>query len=158
MKPKDFDADIYLLELADQNCLNLKTSDFREHDSADLMTRVADADVDPLSATCPMFLTRLNKSQPDSGTQRFLQQAARYALPGSVAEGCFCLSLGKGRNGKGVFLNLLNHLLGDYAFQASFDSFTARKSSGGEIGSVRRLLEWEAPGWSWLRKASKDNV
>ena len=139
VKPKDFDADIYLLNLQN-GTLNLKTGDFREHDRADLMTRVANVKYDP-SATCPMFLTFLNKSQPDSGAQRFLQQAAGYTLTGSVAEDCLFISLGKGRNGKGVFLNLLNHLLGDYALQASFDSFTARKSSGGEIRSDIARME-----------------
>jgi putative DNA primase/helicase len=41
------------------------------------------------------------------------------------------LNIGNGRNGKGVFLNTLKYLMGDYALQANFDSFTARKGGGG---------------------------
>jgi putative DNA primase/helicase len=41
------------------------------------------------------------------------------------------LNIGNGRNGKGVFLNTLKYLMGEYAIQANFDSFTARKGGGG---------------------------
>ena len=154
VKPKDFDADIYLLNLQN-GTLNLKTGEFRKHDRADLMTRVANVKYDP-SVSCPMFQAFLNKSQPDSGTQRFLQQAAGYTLTGSVAEDCLFISLGKGRNGKGVFLNLLNHLLGDYALQASLTPSPRARVAAGKF--VPTLLEWRALGWSWLRKANRNNV
>jgi len=54
---------------------------------------------------------------------------------------CIRDSIGTGRNGKGTFINTIKHILGDYALQANFDSFTARKSGGGlEIrGDIARM-------------------
>ena len=73
----------------------------------------------------------LTKSVPDADTRRFLQQAVGYSLTGDTSEDCLFLNIGNGRNGKGVFLNTLKYLMGDYSIQANFDSFTARKGGGG---------------------------
>ena len=52
------------------------------------------------------------------------------------------MNIGKGRNGKGVFMFVLEHILGDYAMTANFDSFTARVGNGGiELRSDIARLE-----------------
>jgi P4 family phage/plasmid primase-like protien len=126
-----FDADRFLLNLAN-GTLNLQKGEFREHRREDLMTRISPVAFDP-SATCPKWLSFLNVSVPDAGTQRFLQQGSGYSLTGSTAEDCLFLNHGDGRNGKGVFLNVLKFVLGDYCAQANFDSFTAGKGTGIQI-------------------------
>jgi P4 family phage/plasmid primase-like protien len=125
----DFDADLYLLNLLN-GTLNLKTFEFRAHDKADLMTKLANVNYDP-SATCPKFEAFLEKSMPDKDSRRFLQQASGYSLTGSTVEDCLFLGIGAGRNGKGVFLNTLRIILGSYAQTANFNSFTASKNGGG---------------------------
>lgn len=124
-----FDADRYLFNLQN-GTYNLKTHQFRAHDKQDLITKVSPVAYNP-TTTCPMWDAFLAKSVPDTGTRRFLQQAVGYSLTGDTSEDCLFLSIGNGRNGKGVFLNTLKYLMGDYAIQANFDSFTARKGGGG---------------------------
>jgi P4 family phage/plasmid primase-like protien len=140
VRVSDFNTDLHQINLSN-GVLNLRTFGFRSHEKSDLMTKVANVSYDP-AATCPMFQAFLDKSVPNKETQRFLQQAAGYTLTGDVSEDCLFLNIGAGRNGKGVFLNLMKRILGDYALQASFDSFTARKGGGGlEIRSDIARLE-----------------
>ena len=124
-----FDADRHLFNLQN-GTYNLKTHEFRAHDKQDLITKVSPV-VYNSNATCPMWNAFLTKSVPDAGTRRFLQQAVGYSLTGDTSEDCLFLNIGNGRNGKGVFLNTLKFLMGDYSIQANFDSFTARKGGGG---------------------------
>lgn len=63
----------------------------------------------------------------DKGLMRFLQQVAGYCLTGSTREHALFFIYGPGGNGKSVFLNLLNHVLGDYATTAGMETFTASK-------------------------------
>jgi putative DNA primase/helicase len=58
---------------------------------------------------------------------RFLQQVAGYCLTGATREHALFFIYGPGGNGKSVFLNLLNHVLGDYATTAGMETFTASK-------------------------------
>jgi P4 family phage/plasmid primase-like protien len=128
-KMADFDSDRFLLNLQN-GTYNLKTHEFRAHEKTDLITKISPIIYDP-QAQCPRWQQFLAKSMPDVGTRRFLQQAAGYALTGDASEDCLFLNIGNGRNGKGVFLNTLKFIIGDYALQANFDSFVARKGGGG---------------------------
>jgi P4 family phage/plasmid primase-like protien len=53
----------------------------------------------------------------------YIQRAAGYSLTGSMVEQVYFFCYGTGANGKSVFLATLRALLGDYAKQASFDTF-----------------------------------
>lgn len=64
----------------------------------------------------------------DDGLIRFLRQMAGYCLTGSTREHALFFIYGPGGNGKSVFLNLLNHVLGDYATTAGMETFTASKN------------------------------
>ena len=57
--------------------------------------------------------------------QRFLQQMAGYCLTGDISEHALFFVYGTGGNGKGVFLNTVAGILGDYAATAAMDTFTA---------------------------------
>lgn len=64
----------------------------------------------------------------DKELMRFLAQVAGYCLTGSTREHALFFIYGPGGNGKSVFLNLLNHVLGDYATTAGMETFTASKN------------------------------
>lgn len=64
----------------------------------------------------------------NSDLVRFLQQVAGYCLTGLTNEHALFFIYGPGGNGKSVFLNLLNHVLGDYATTAGMETFTASKN------------------------------
>jgi putative DNA primase/helicase len=61
----------------------------------------------------------------DADLQRFLQRLAGYALTGCVNEEVLTFLYGPGGNGKGVFIRVLNAILGDYAVAAPIEVFTA---------------------------------
>lgn len=77
---------------------------------------------------CPRWLKFLDESTGgDFDLIRFLQQWCGYSLTGITREHALVFMYGGGGNGKSVFLNTLSGILGDYATQASMDTFTASK-------------------------------
>jgi putative DNA primase/helicase len=78
---------------------------------------------------CPLwekFLSRIMDS--DTELIGYLQRVAGYALTGSIREHAFFFCYGTGANGKGVFLNTLAAVLGDYATVAPMETFLASKN------------------------------
>jgi putative DNA primase/helicase len=74
---------------------------------------------------CPLWRKFLNEiTSGDVELQRFLQRIAGYALTGSIREHALFFFYGTGANGKGVFLNTLTAILGDYAAVAPMETFT----------------------------------
>ena len=60
-----------------------------------------------------MFINEEGKS--DHKLINYIQRCLGYCLTGSVQEQCFFICHGRGANGKGTLMNLMQHLLGDYA-------------------------------------------
>ena len=103
--------------------IDLKTFEAREPSREDLITKSAGAVYDP-SAKCPIWLQFLDKIfRGDKDLISYVQRAAGYTLTGSMVEQVYFFCHGTGANGKSVFLATLRALLGDYAKQASFDTF-----------------------------------
>jgi len=124
--PEMFDADPWLLNLPN-GTLDLRQMVFRPHARGDLLTKVAGVAYDP-TATCPRWLAFLVTIM--AGNQAligFLQRFAGYTLVGEVSEQSLILLYGTGANGKSVFLEILRFVLGEYAMQADFTTFTATK-------------------------------
>lgn len=65
----------------------------------------------------------------DAAMMVYLQRIAGYCLTGLTTEHALFFIYGPGGNGKSVFLNLLVHILGDYAMSAPMDTFTSSKFS-----------------------------
>ena len=63
----------------------------------------------------------------DQGVVDYLQRLAGYALTGSTREEQLTFFHGPGGNGKGVFLNTLREIVGDYGKTASMDAFLESK-------------------------------
>lgn len=113
--------------------VNLETGEIGPHDPACLMTKctgVAPLWIgerpDPLVDYCPqwtMFLARVTGGDPL--LQAYLKRVAGYWLTGLTQEHAMWFLYGTGRNGKGVFLNTLTRIMGDYAMVSSPDTFTA---------------------------------
>ena len=71
------------------------------------------------SATCPTWDRFLERVLPDSPTRVFMQRLAGYCLTGNVSERILVILHGYGRNGKSVFLRVLQSILGGYAGTAA---------------------------------------
>ena len=137
--PDQFDRDTFLFN-CQNGTIDLRTGELREHNKNDLITKISPAKYilnegeEPgcgqfdLSKAAPLwdkFLRRVTNDDPE--LMSFLQRAAGYALTGDTSEHCLFFLHGDGRNGKSVFLNTLEYVLGDYGSVARPDVLMAKK-------------------------------
>ena len=119
---EQWDADEWLLNTPD-GIVDLTSGRMIPHRREDYMTKITA--VGP-KGDCPRwraFLARVTDGDDD--LRAFLQRIAGSALTGSVRDHAMFFLYGRGRNGKGVFLNTLTRILNDYAVVASIETFTA---------------------------------
>ena len=122
----EWDRDPWLLGTPG-GTVDLRTGQMREARQGELITK--QTGTAPEHGEPRLWLQFLNEATAGDGELiRFLQQVAGYCLTGLTNEHALFFIYGPGGNGKSVFLNLLNHVLGDYATTASMDTFTASKN------------------------------
>ena len=93
------------------------------HCREDLMTMIAEVDYDPAAAS-PIYDRFFARVQPDAEVRRFLHAFAGYGLTGDVGEQKFVINHGAtGQNGKGVWIDAVAHLMGDYAQTVPIEVF-----------------------------------
>lgn len=112
--------------------LDLRTGEMHSHDRSQLLTKVVEADYpyeDP-SIVGKSFRDFFTTIQPNPVVRAFLQRSIGYSLLGTVRERSFWILHGTGNNGKSVFVNLFNNLLGDYASGTTTSSIMLGKGSG----------------------------
>jgi putative DNA primase/helicase len=122
--PDDLDADPFLLNCAN-GTLDLRTGELREHDPADLLTKIAGAAYQP-GTPAPEWAKFLTRVQPDESMRDFLARLTGLALEGRVVEHLLPIHHGQGANGKTTYTDAVLHALGDYADVADPDLLTAR--------------------------------
>ena len=136
--PDDLDTEPMLLTIQN-GMLDLSDGELLSHDRECLSTKLAPTTYNP-TAECPTwdaFLHRIMDGNED--LIAFLRRAVGYSLTGDTTEQCLFLLHGQGSNGKSVFVKTVSALLGDYARQASFDTFLIRSSQAltNDIASLR---------------------
>lgn len=108
--------------------LNLKDRKILSPDPTAYITRLTG--VAPQAGTPERWLDFLNQATGnDADMIAFLQRMCGYLLTGDTSEHALFFIYGPGGNGKSVFLNILQHILGDYAETAAMDTFTASMAS-----------------------------
>lgn len=126
MTAGEWDSDPWSLNTP-AGVVDLRTGVMGPHESSNYMTK--SAAVTP-GGDCPLWLSFLDKVTGNNLQLRdYLKRVAGYCLTGLTAEHAMWFAYGTGRNGKGVFLNTLVRILGDYAMTASPDTFTESGSS-----------------------------
>ena len=136
--PGGFDRDPWLLNVAN-GTLELRAGRLLPYRRDDMMTRQSPVRYDP-DAKCPRWTAFLDEIM--NGNQDmigFLQRAVGYSLTGDVQEQCFFLLYGVGSNGKTVFLETIRALLADYALQADFSTFLAKRNDPGASNDLAAL-------------------
>ena len=114
------DRDLFLLNAAN-GTVDLRTGKLRAHQRGDLLTHNTGIDYDP-TAECPTFIQFLHDVfNGDTDLIEFIRRAVGYTLTGDVREQFMLICHGSGSNGKSVFLNVLQRLLGELALQAAPD-------------------------------------
>jgi putative DNA primase/helicase len=149
----DLDADPYLLGARDE-VLDLRTE--QPTVTEDVITKTIAVRFDP-AAECTRWLRFLDQIfDGNEDLISYVQRAIGYSLTGSVEEQCLFFLHGKGANGKSTFINVIRHLLGDYAIVAPSTAFMSSKNPdnpaiaalqgarmvlASEVGEYRRFNE-----------------
>lgn len=124
----EFDQDLNLLN-TNTGTIDLITGEVRAHDREDMLTKIAPVEYDP-QAKCPLWEKFLLEIM--DGKQHmvdFLQRALGYSLTGEIVEHKMFLLWGQGANGKTTMLEVIAHVLGDYAKASEFTTFVAKKDA-----------------------------
>ena len=137
----DFDGNPYLF-----NCLNgtldLHTGDFREHNSAYMITKLAEVEYQP-EARCERWEQFIREiTCEDSALAQYIQKCLGYSLTGDTRHECFFILYGAtSRNGKGTLCETFMRLVGDYGRTANPETIAMRKNadSRSASGDVARL-------------------
>lgn len=122
--PIQWDTDPWLLNTPG-GVVDLVTGRLRPARANDLMMKMTES---APGGECPTWLSFLETvTDGDTEIQSFLQRVAGYSLTGSVREPALIFAHGGGGNGKGVFINTLQWILGDYARTAPISTFMDTK-------------------------------
>lgn len=103
--------------------------DFRPHDPADMITKLAPVDFDP-AAERTVFDAFLTRVQPQAEMRAFLQQWLGVSLTG-VTEQLLAFLYGKGSNGKSVLMDAVSFVAGDYGETVPIETFLDHGKSRG---------------------------
>jgi P4 family phage/plasmid primase-like protien len=115
-----WDLDAWLFNGPD-DVVELETGNHVPHDPLLYMTKVAATSP---GGDCPLWLTFLDRvTAGDMDLQAYLRRVAGYCLTGSTRDHSMFFLYGTGANGKGVFLNTLRAVWGDYAVVAAMETF-----------------------------------
>jgi putative DNA primase/helicase len=124
--PKIWDTDPWLLNTPG-GIVDLRTGKLLPHDPMKYMTKITA--VAPGGDGCPLWLSFLARVTGENyELQSFLQRVAGYSSTGITREHALFFLYGRGRNGKGVWLNTTSAILGDYAATAPMQTFMATKN------------------------------
>jgi putative DNA primase/helicase len=119
--------------------LDLRAVVHRAMRREDFITMQIGATYNP-EATCPRWVQFLDEVFASNAELiAYIQRAIGYCLTGDTREQKLFLCFGPGANGKSVFLEILTDLLGDYAANASFETFDAgkRNESTNDLAALR---------------------
>jgi putative DNA primase/helicase len=109
--------------------VDLRTGNKRTPERTDYMTKMAGTLAAPQGTKHPIWTQFLNRiTDNDRELARFLQRYVGYCMTGEVKEHVFVFAYGTGANGKGVFLNTIVKVFGEYAVVADMATFIESKN------------------------------
>lgn len=124
-----WDRDPMLFAVAN-GVIDLKSGKLREGRPDDLITLHTNVSysTDALCPRADRFFSEIFLDRAD--LIQFIDKALGYSLTGFTNEQCFFILHEEGSNGKSTFLNIVSHIIGDYARSTPSETLTTRKSSG----------------------------
>lgn len=131
------DADPWVLNVLN-GTIDLRTGQLRDHDPADMITKLAPVEYDP-EADAPRFERFLRETLIDDDVIEFVQRFAGYSLTGDTRERAMAILWGSGKNGKSTLVELLRDVMGDYATNTDAETIIARKYGGGASNDIAAL-------------------
>ena len=106
--------------------IDLTNGNLKEHDRVYMMSKIAGTGA--IAGEPTKWLQFLNETfKGDKELIDFIQKAIGYTLTGSIKEQAMFICYGEGSNGKSVFIDILEALMGDYSRTASVDTLLTRR-------------------------------
>jgi putative DNA primase/helicase len=135
----ELDKDPWMLQCSN-GVVDLRTGAITGQSQGCFITKSTRIAYDP-DAKAPLWESFLEMVVPDVDTRGFLQRLAGYCLTGEVSERVLTILHGYGRNGKSLFLRVLQDMLGDYATTAMPSLLMAKDHEGhpAEIAHLFRI-------------------
>lgn len=128
--PEALDRDPWLLNV-ENGTINLKTGEFGPHRQEHLNTKLAPVEYDP-AAKAPRWQRHLMEvSGGDEDLPAYIQRNVGYSATGDVSEQIITIPYGPGANGKGVTVNTIMNVLGDYAQSTRPELLLSKRASHG---------------------------
>lgn len=138
ISPDDFDKDKSAFNVQN-GYINLVGGILNEHDRKKMFTKISNVEFTD-KIDCPRWLDFLNEIfEYDKELIDFIQKAVGYSLSGSTREQCMFVLFGNGRNGKSVFLDIINDILGTYATNIQPQTLMVKQQSSGANSDIARL-------------------
>ncbi|MEM7500360.1 MAG: phage/plasmid primase, P4 family [Pseudomonadota bacterium] len=107
--------------------LDLASGELQRHDRRQLLTQITPASP---RGGCPRWRCFLEEvTGGDAALAAYLQRLCGYCLTGDTSEQMLAFFHGHGANGKSVFLQTLGAVLGDYAANATLETFVQTRGS-----------------------------
>lgn len=139
---EDFDNKKHLFN-CESGTVNLHTGEIREHIKEDFLTKCNSIEYSK-EAQCPRWKKFLSEIFSDNKELiDYIQKAVGYSLTGSTKEQCVFILYGTGNNGKSVFIDIVNEIMGSYAKNIRPETLMARKfgMTGGEASADIAMLK-----------------
>lgn len=109
--------------------IDLNTGNELVPDRMDFITQKAGCEVAPIGTEHPIWTAFIaDITNNDAELTSFLQRYVGYCLTGEITEHVFVFAYGTGANGKGVFLNTIAKIFGEYATVADMATFIDSKN------------------------------
>ncbi len=111
--------------------LNLRTLEFSSGRPEQLCTRKLGAPWVP-GAVCPRWEAFLERVIPETELREYVQCLVGYSLTGLTDDQSFYFLHGTGANGKSIFVSVLTHVFGTYAWKARRHVLEETKTGAGD--------------------------
>src|SRR5690625_2440568 len=135
---EQFDNDPHVFNVQN-GYLDLKSGLLKDHDKEKHFTKISNVEFTD-KADCPLWDDFLNQIfDGDKELIKYIQRAVGYSLSGSTEEQMMFILYGNGRNGKSVFLDIINELFGSYSTNIQPQSIMVKQQSNNANPDIAKL-------------------
>ncbi|WP_154836187.1 phage/plasmid primase, P4 family [Staphylococcus pasteuri] len=133
-----FDNDFNLFN-TQNGFINLKQGVINDHEKQNYFTKISNFEFTD-KADCPKWEEFLDDIfLGNQELVRFVQRAVGYSLSGYTTEQVLFVLYGNGRNGKSVFLDILNEIFGNYSTNIQPQAIMASKNQSDASPEIAKL-------------------
>ena len=134
----EFDKDRYLFNTVN-GYIDLNNSHMMKHQASKKMSRMSYSEYNK-GSDCPHWEQFLNEIfQGEKELIDYIQRAIGYSMSGDISEQMMFILVGNGQNGKSVFLNVLNDVMGTYAMNIQPQTIAVKNGMQTANSDVARL-------------------